>query len=613
MRRTPTALASSYLDQLSSGGDGQKAPAVVAAEAPPKKKKGWFGRAAEEAPYVAPKFDAVDPAPPKVKAVEAAPAAAIVDADALSAQAAAPVASIKEEKETVAEPVEAPAATPAPAPAASGGYANPAAVEAPAEDISSFVGETMTPEYNSETAAVAGAALLAAGAVAVGLDIELASIAAVATAAVAVANETSSVGQLTRAVGKLGLLGYNRYKDWDEESGFSNKLKARAIESAIGVVEGAAESPSTAPVKKALKQALAVDDEDAVLVPVVAVASGQAVTVGGTNRTGTVAQCAANEWCTVEMDDDGSVETYRAPQLLKRETMPVPFDPASSGELMLKREAMDQRVAAALDAEDKFRNKGLRRAGVLVVGAGAVALATPAVRAVVVPAVAAGASRVRAVVGPAVGAVVSKVPAVGAVAGGVKAGAGAVASKAAGVAGAVGPAVGAAAGGTKAGAGYVVAKTGAAASCVASNTGPALGSCVAGVKTGAGYVAAKTAAGAGAVASGAQAGASAVATGAGPVVGSCVAGVKGGAGFVAAKTGAGVSCVASNAGPVASAACAKTAAVAGSAASLVNDGLLAAYDLTLAKVPTSTKAWRKLGTSCVKRLDSLYASTLGKL
>ena len=79
LRRTPTALASSYLDQLSSGGDGQKAPAVVAAEAPPKKKKGWFGRAAEEAPYVAPKFDAVDPAPPKVKAVEAAPAAAIVD------------------------------------------------------------------------------------------------------------------------------------------------------------------------------------------------------------------------------------------------------------------------------------------------------------------------------------------------------------------------------------------------------------------------------------------------------------------------------------------------------------------------------------------------------
>ena len=141
----------------------------------------------------------------------------------------------------------------------------------------------------------------------------------------------------------------------------------------VGVVEGAAETPVTAAVKKAL----VVDDADAVLVPVVAVASGQAVTVGGTNRTGTVAQCAANEWCTVEMDDDGSVETYRAPQLLKRETMPVPFDPASSGELMLKREAMDRRVAAALDAEGEFRNKGLRRAGVLVVGAGAVALATP--------------------------------------------------------------------------------------------------------------------------------------------------------------------------------------------------------------------------------------------
>ena len=102
---------------------------------------------------------------------------------------------------------------------------------------------------------------------------------------------------------------------------------------------------------------------------------------------------------------------------------------------------------------------------------------------------------------------------------------------------------------------------------------------------------------------------------------------------------------------------AKTTAVVGSVTSLANEGLHAAYDLTLAKVPTSTdgwlrgfnvaydrllgwvpttgkgwvtvadnvyeatvakvpltwKGWRKLGTSFVKRLDKWYALSLGKL
>jgi hypothetical protein len=43
--------------------------------------------------------------------------------------------------------------------------------------------------------------------VAVGLDIEIATVAAIATAAVAIADEKSNVGQLTRAVGTVGVSG----------------------------------------------------------------------------------------------------------------------------------------------------------------------------------------------------------------------------------------------------------------------------------------------------------------------------------------------------------------------------------------------------------------------
>ena len=110
--------------------------------------------------------------------------AAAAEADRLSSQAAALVASIKEEKETsplpppvavapapvaAPEPVAAPAPVAAeettPAPAADRLASRLSRVPPPAEDIDSFVSETLTPEYAPETTAVAGAALLAAGAV----------------------------------------------------------------------------------------------------------------------------------------------------------------------------------------------------------------------------------------------------------------------------------------------------------------------------------------------------------------------------------------------------------------------------------------------------------------
>ena len=108
--------------------------------------------------------------------------AAAAEADRLSSQAAALVASIKEEKETsplpppiapapvaAPEPVAAPAPVATeektPAPAADRLASRLSRVPPPAEDIDSFVSETLTPEYAPETTAVAGAALLAAGAV----------------------------------------------------------------------------------------------------------------------------------------------------------------------------------------------------------------------------------------------------------------------------------------------------------------------------------------------------------------------------------------------------------------------------------------------------------------
>ena len=328
--------------------------------------------------------------------------AAAAEADRLAAEAAALVASIKEEKETsplpppvAPAPIAAPAPVAAPAPAAAEEKTPaPAAdrlasrlsrVPPPAEDIDSFVSETLQPEYAPETTAVAGAALLAAGAVAVGLDIEIATVAAVATAAVAIADEKSNVGQLTRAVGTVGVSGYNELKNWDEENGFSSALKARAIDSAITVVEKAADAPGA----KALTL-----EEDEALVPASTLSIGEAVKVAETNRTGTINKCAANEWCTVTMDDDGTIETYRAPQLLRKEKVAVPFDPASSGELMLQRDE----DTAQITSETRRRKKRW------VVPVVVVALAAaPPVRAAVAPFFTVVASKVQ----PAVTAVAS--------------------------------------------------------------------------------------------------------------------------------------------------------------------------------------------------------------
>ncbi|CAH0380062.1 unnamed protein product [Pelagomonas calceolata] len=344
--------------------------------------------------------------------------AAAAEADRLAAEAAALVASIKEEKETtpvaapepvaaVAAPAPAAAEEATPAPAADRLASRLSRVPPPAEDIDSFVSETLQPEYAPETTAVAGAALLAAGAVAIGIDIELATVAAVATAAVAIADEKSNIGQLTRAVGTVGVSGYNELKNWDEEAGFSSALKARAIDSAITVVEKAADAPGA--------KALALEEDEA-LVPASTLKIGEAVMVEETNRTGTVARCAANEWCTVTMDDDGSVETYRAPQLLRKEKVAVPFDPASSGELMLQRDE----DTAQITSETRRRKRRW------VVPLAVVALAAaPPVRAAVAPFLGAAASKAR----PVVAAVGSKVqPVAAAVASKVRPAAAAVAS-----------------------------------------------------------------------------------------------------------------------------------------------------------------------------------------
>ena len=53
------------------------------------------------------------------------------------------------------------------------------------------------------------------------------------------------------------------------------------------------------------------------------------------------------------MDDDGTIETCRAPQLLRKEKVAVPFDPASSGELMLQRDE----DTAQITSETRRRKK----------------------------------------------------------------------------------------------------------------------------------------------------------------------------------------------------------------------------------------------------------------
>jgi hypothetical protein len=95
------------------------------------------------------------------------------------------------------------------------------------------------------------------------------------------------------------------------------------------------------------------------------------------------------------MDDDGTIETYRAPQLLRKERVAVPFDPASSGELMLQRD----------DEGSQITSETRRKKRRWLVPLAVVALAAaPPVRAAVAPFVVAAASKAR----PVVAAVASK-------------------------------------------------------------------------------------------------------------------------------------------------------------------------------------------------------------
>ena len=92
--------------------------------------------------------------------------------------------------------------------------------------------------------AFAGAAALAAGAVGLGVDVELATVAAGAAAVVSALDEESSVGQLTRSLGRLALSTFEGAKRFDAEVGVTDAIKGKALALAIDATEAAADAPA---------------------------------------------------------------------------------------------------------------------------------------------------------------------------------------------------------------------------------------------------------------------------------------------------------------------------------------------------------------------------------
>jgi len=125
--------------------------------------------------------------------------------------------------------LSAPAASPAAEVAAK------AAVAAPAEDA-------------ERATVIAGAALLAAGAAALGLDLEVATLAATVAAAVSVFEEESSFSQLLASVGRLGKSTLDGVAAFDAETGLSESLKDLASSDAP---PKAAKAPPPPPPKEA--------------------------------------------------------------------------------------------------------------------------------------------------------------------------------------------------------------------------------------------------------------------------------------------------------------------------------------------------------------------------
>ena len=151
---------------------------------------------------------------------------------------APPVGTASLHSGSVAAPAAA-KATPAPAAPAPKAEAPPAA-----PTLEGDAAEHAIPSPTLDPNAFAGAAALAAGAVGLGVDVELATVAAGAAAVVSALDEESSVGQLTRSLGRLALSTFEGAKRFDAEVGVTDAIKGKALALAIDATEAAADAPA---------------------------------------------------------------------------------------------------------------------------------------------------------------------------------------------------------------------------------------------------------------------------------------------------------------------------------------------------------------------------------
>ena len=152
---------------------------------------------------------------------------------------APPVGTASLHSGAVAAAPAAAKATPAPAAPAPKAEAPPAA-----PTLEGDAAEHAIPSPTLDPNAFAGAAALAAGAVGLGVDVELATVAAGATAVVSALDEESSVGQLTRSLGRLALSTFEGAKRFDAEVGVTDAIKGKALALAIDATEAAADAPA---------------------------------------------------------------------------------------------------------------------------------------------------------------------------------------------------------------------------------------------------------------------------------------------------------------------------------------------------------------------------------
>jgi hypothetical protein len=161
-------------------------------------------------------------------------------ADGGAEHAALPVGTASLHAGSVAAEPAAAKATPAPAAPAPKAEAPPAATTLEGDAAEHAIPSPTTLDPN----AFAGAAALAAGAVGLGVDVELATVAAGAAAVVSALDEESSVGQLTRSLGRLALSTFEGAKRFDAEVGVTDAIKGKALALAIDATEAAADAPA---------------------------------------------------------------------------------------------------------------------------------------------------------------------------------------------------------------------------------------------------------------------------------------------------------------------------------------------------------------------------------